>query len=167
MRVLLKSTGEYCVRFAMPASLFSESGYNLENQFADSPKSMAKNQMPQAMGFQRNTQNQRKTFIFHGSALPGSMLRRAFFVIFRFWAPCGRRLGALWRLWGALCQLGVLFGGFGWQLGAQKLDQGPLSLHSWVQVRCGQLGSGSLKPYADSRKLTAMCHGPQAAAHGP
>ena len=50
-------------------------------------------------------ENQRKTFIFHGSALLGGMLRRAFFVSFRCWAPCGRRLGALWRLWGALCRL--------------------------------------------------------------
>ena len=49
--------------------------------------------------------NLRKNMLFHGSALLGSMLRRAFLMIFRCWAPCGRRLGALWRLWGALCRL--------------------------------------------------------------
>ena len=49
--------------------------------------------------------NLRKTVIFHGSALLGIMLRRAFFGNFRCWAPCGRHLGALGRLWDALCQL--------------------------------------------------------------
>ena len=55
--------------------------------------------------FSEIQKNLRKTLLFHGSALLGSMLRRAFLMIFRCWAPCGRRLGARWRLWGALCRL--------------------------------------------------------------
>ena len=65
----------------------------------------AKAKSPRPWAFRETYENLRKTFIFHGSALLGGMLRRAFFVIVRFWAPCGRRLGALWRLWGALCRL--------------------------------------------------------------
>ena len=57
---------------------------------------------------------------------------------------------------GALCVgFGVLFGGFGWPLGAQRLDQGPLARRDRVQARCGQLDSGPPKLYADSRKSTA------------
>ena len=41
-----------CVRFAMPAGLYSEHGYNSGNQYADSQKSTAKGKMPFAMGFQ-------------------------------------------------------------------------------------------------------------------
>ena len=70
----------------------------------------AKSRRPRAKchrpwAFSEIHKNQRKTLLFHGSALLGSMLRRSFLVIFRCWAPCGRRLGALWRLWGALCRL--------------------------------------------------------------
>ena len=70
---------------------------------AESRRPRAKCHRPWA--FSETYENARKTFIFHGWALLGSMLRRVFFGIFRFWAPCGRRLGALWRLWAALCRL--------------------------------------------------------------
>ena len=70
---------------------------------AESRRPRAKCRRPWA--FSEIHKNQRKTLLFHGSALLGSMLRRAFLVIFRCWAPCGRRLGALRRLWGAVCRL--------------------------------------------------------------
>ena len=53
----------------------------------------AKSRRPRAKchrpwAFSEIHKNQRKTIIFHGSALLGAMLRRAFFVNFRCWAPC-------------------------------------------------------------------------------
>ena len=70
----------------------------------------AKSRRPRAKchrpwAFSEIHKNLRKTLLFHGAALLGSMLRRPFLVILRCWAPCGRCLGALWRLWGALCRL--------------------------------------------------------------
>ena len=39
---------------------------------------------------------------------------------------------------GSLCVgFGVLFGGFGWPLGAQRLDQGPLAGRDRMRPRCG------------------------------
>ena len=54
---------------------------------AESRRPRAKCHRPCA--FSEIHKNQRKTLLFHGSALLGSMLRRAFLVNFRCWAPCG------------------------------------------------------------------------------
>ena len=116
--------------------------------------------------------NRRKTLLFHGSALLGSMLRRVFPVIFRCWAPCGRRLGALWRLWGALCRLwGPL-----WRLWVAtwrpKARSGTLetllSHASSVRVtRFWSLKALCRQPKVDGRGPNAMGHGPWATAPGP
>ena len=57
------------------------------------------------MGFQRNTQKPQENqhFLWFGAAREHAS--ESFFNVFRCWAPCGRHLGALWRLWGALCRL--------------------------------------------------------------
>ena len=50
---------------------------------------------------------------------------------------------------------GLLFGGFGWPLGAQWLDQVPLPGRGRVRVEGDSLHSGALKPYAESQKSMA------------
>ena len=62
------------------------------------------------------------------------------------------RFGDFW----ALCVgIGVLFGGFAWPLGAQRLDQVPLPGRGRVRVEGDSLHSGALKPYAESQKSMA------------
>ena len=68
-------------------------------------------------------------------------------------------MGDIWTPFGdfgAPCVgFGVLFGGFGWPLGAQRLDQGPLAGRDRMRPRGEQLDSGALKPYAESQKSMA------------
>ena len=102
---------------------------------AESRRLRAKCHRPWA--FSETYENLRKTFIFHGSALLRSMLRRAFLWLF----AAGRPVVDVWARFGdfgALCVgFGVLFGGFGWPLGAQRLDHGPLTPHDRVRAGCG------------------------------
>ena len=63
---------------------------------------------------------------------------------------------ARFGVFGALCVgFGVLFGGFGWPLGAQQLDQVPLPGRGRMRVEGDSLDSGALKPYAESQKSMA------------
>ena len=68
-------------------------------------------------------------------------------------------MGDIWTPFGdfgALCVgFGVLFGGFGWPLGAQRLDQVPLPGRGRVRPEGDSLHSGALKLYAKSRKSMA------------
>ena len=50
---------------------------------------------------------------------------------------------------------GVFFAGFGWPLGAQRLDQVPLARRDRVRPGCESHGPGTLKHYAESQKSTA------------
>ena len=100
------------------------------------------------------------------------MLRRPFLVIFRCWAPCGRRLGALWRLLRSLCRLwGSL-----WRLWVatwrpKGRSETPRALRPGAAAtRVTRFwGPKALfrEPKVDGQGPNAIGHGPWATAHGP
>ena len=64
------------------------------------------------------------------------------------WTPFGD--------FGAPCVgFGVLIGGFGWPLGAQRLDQVPLRPRGRVRAEGESLDSGALKLVTESQKSMA------------
>ena len=121
-------------------------------------KTTPNRQMRYFMTFSAIHKNHSKTLIFAGSALPGHTHLTTFFVIFHYLAPCGRHLGALWRLWGALCRL--------W---------GPL-WRLWVATWRPKARSGTperLLSHASSVRVTrfwtpkALCRQPKVDGQGP